>query len=62
MSSFFGGMLRRLGVGSDRKEQPRLFERTFAAVDHPLRSTLDARYSAMREAMASGQREAIAAL
>jgi hypothetical protein len=59
--STIGGLLRRLGFGTTPREA-RMFDRHFAPVDHPLWSTLDERYTAMRVAMASGQREAIASL
>ena len=51
-----------LGVGTNKHKQPQLFERQFAPAEHPLRPTLEARYAAMRDAMASGQREAVSAL
>lgn len=54
-------VLRSFSRASSEKER-RLFERSFTPSDHPLRPTFDARYSAMREAMASGRREPIAAL
>jgi hypothetical protein len=60
MTSIFGSLMRRLGIGGPK--EPRLFDRHFAAADHPLRSILDDRYAAMRAAMASGQREPIATL
>jgi len=52
--------LQAFGIGKPRK--PRLSERRFTPIEHPLRSTLDARYLDMRAAMASGRREPIAAI
>ena len=48
--------------GASSEKKPRLFDRSFSPSDHALRPTLDARYAEMREAMASGRREPIAAL
>jgi hypothetical protein len=61
MGGIFSGILNRF-ICAPQQKRPSLFERDFPPTDHPLRSALDARYAAMRDAMASGQRDAIAAL
>ena len=61
MAGIIGGILQRLRGGSGQVQLP-LFERAFTPAHDPLRTELDACYAAMREAMASGRREAIAAL
>ncbi len=60
MIAALAALLRRLGIGAPK--EPRLFERRFDPVDHPLRPILDERYAAMRAAIESGDRESMAAL
>ncbi len=55
-----GNVLKSFRGSSESKRG--LFDRSFTPSDHVLRPTLDARYAQMREAMASGRREPIAAL
>src|SRR5579863_3522202 len=51
-------ILKALGLKRHRS----LFERSFEPTDHPLRATLDDRYTALREAMSRRDRDAIASL
>jgi hypothetical protein len=53
---------RILALFRPSQKEPRLFDRSFAPADHPLRPTLDQRYLDMRAAMASGNANNIAAL
>ena len=57
----FRRLLAFLGFGRARAPKP-LSSYASVPVDHPLRATLDARYLAMRDAMASGDGAEIAAL
>lgn len=59
MASFIDGLL---GLFRRKQKQSGLFDRTFVAVGHPLRPTLDQRYLALRAAMASGNADEIGAI